>query len=127
MGKSMNGQLPMFEPMTSEGSPSATSSLVLGDGASRSGSLGGQTIDQSGQRRSLVSHTASLRSLMAARKVSAIHAICGRFSFPSSRSVALQASLESKCLARLRGDGGTEPGWTLRAKATPLRRAYSEL
>jgi DNA (cytosine-5)-methyltransferase 1 len=53
----MNVQLPMFGPMTSEGTDSATSSPESADGASRSGSPGGLTTDAAGQGVARVSRS----------------------------------------------------------------------
>lgn len=118
---------PMSHQMTLLGSLSATSLLASADGVEPSASPSGQIAARSGLEAPLVSPTASLRSLMAERKAKAIAAICGRTSAPSSASVALQRSMESKLATRLAGVGGTKPQWILKPKVTPAQRLYCEL
>ena len=113
--------------MTYEATSSAISSPVSEAGAPACELQDGPMIDLFGQALCHASPTASLQSLMAERKASAITGISGRFSSPSPASCALQGSMASRLQQLLSGDGGTAQPWTLRAKDTPLRRAYCEV
>src|SRR4051812_43541527 len=111
MAKSMNGQLPMFDPMTSTGSRSATSLLASVDGPTPSGSQGGRTNDMSGQEVVRVSRSRLLREDDILRRIR------GSLFGSSSLNVALTRSLVS----RLSGNGGlidacaTWKVWTTRS------------
>ncbi len=113
----------MSDQMTFEDLHSATGSPELEDGATLSGSLEYQTMNLFGL--DLVPVSPSARP--ANRKPKPTRAISGLYGFPSSASVALQESLESRLLARLPLDGWTKPLMTWKRKHTPSRRQYCQL
>ena len=123
----MSATSDLFDPKTSEGTSSATSSPASEDGATPSTWPDGRKSDQSGQPASHASPTPSLASLLAARKAKEMTAIFGRASSASSESLALMTSMASRLQAALSGAGGTVQRWILSLADTPLRRPYCEL
>ncbi len=114
MAKSMNVQLPMFEPTTCADSLNATSSQASAGGRSRSGSPDGLMIDRSGAAPALASH--SVRQAKAEGRTTRV--TFGRSSAVSFASAALQSSLESRLRARL--DGYGSPMYLLTSKHWPI-------
>lgn len=90
MAKSMNGQSSLFDRMNFEGSPSATSSPVLEDGATPLDSLDGLTSANAG--RFLV----PARDFHRRREADKLRWICGPNSGASSLQVALASSLANR-------------------------------
>lgn len=114
----------MCEPTTSEDIPKPISSLASAGGLSPFGSPVGQMTDLFGQEVAPANPTASLKSLMAERKATAMKETFGRISSPSSESDRLTLSLASKLQDQFSGDGGTGRRWTLRVFHTPVRRLF---
>ena len=109
--------------MTCKDSISATSSLELEDGAARSGSQDGRTLDLFGQAHHLVSPSAQPVKAQALTTPGT----CGQFTSTSSASVDLERSLENR-LQQLLGTGGsTMFKMTWRVKVTPSQRSYCQL
>lgn len=104
MAKSMSGQSNLFDPMTSEDSSSVISSPVLGDGPTRSDSLAGPMIDESGRAVVPVSRFRALDS----DKAMPIDVTSGPLFSGSSPSIDLQLSLESRLRARMAVNGSPE-------------------
>ena len=100
---------------------SATSSQGLASGATHLGAQGGQTIGQFGQDRA----RASLSAVQANERGLLTSGICGPIGTTSSKSVALQQSLESKLQARTASVGSTLYKLTWKQRTTPLGRSIS--
>src|ERR1039457_2962925 len=90
----MNDQLPMFDQMISEDTPSATSSLESESGATPCGSQDGQTTGKSGPVRAPASP--SVRPVKAKR--STTKGIFGQSGFHSSKHEDLSFALANKLL-----------------------------
>lgn len=116
----MSDQFSMFEPTTSEGSPSVTSSPGSGSGVMPCDVPVGSTIDPSGpavvpvQVSPLQVKAKGLQTLVTS----------GRHGSISSASAALEQSLVSRLMERLDTAGSTLFQQTWKRKATPLRRRY---
>ena len=123
MAKSIADQSQTFPLMISEDFPSATSSPESADGPSPSDLPDGTMTDLFGQVHVPASHSAP--PVRARRPMT--DAICGLRGFLSSRSGALQSSLESRLRRRLDGAGSTLFALTWRAKGTPSGRPYCQL
>ena len=123
MGKSMSGQLSMFDQTTCEGSHSAISSPESADGATPCAWPDGQAMPPSGLARV----PASRFRAQAPRLGEPIRAIFGRRGFASSASAALQSSLENRLKARLTTAGSTLFVMTWSEKGTPQGRRVSRL
>src|ERR1700677_3658822 len=118
----MNAQYSMFEPMTSEDSPSATGSPAEGSGRSLSDLQDGPMIEKSGPDPA----PAQVSAGRAKGEGLTMLVTSGRTGIASSASVALQQSLENRLLPRLDMAGSTLFVETWKRKATPLRRRYWE-
>lgn len=90
--------------MTLKATPNTTSSLGSADGPTRSGSVDGQTTDQSGPDHAPVSRSA----MQEVGKAFPTNDTCGPLFNASSPSVRLQSSLESRLRARLDVNGSPE-------------------
>lgn len=112
---------------TSRAISSAISSQESGGGAMAYALQDGPTTDLFGREVAPVSHTPSLALLMAERRGKAIVGISGLYGGPSSRSIALQLSLENRLGTPSSGDGGTKYAATLKRSYTPVRRWLSQL
>lgn len=93
--------------MTSEASRNATSSPASEDGLERSGSPAGQTTDLFGQALAPADPSASREKWRA----SPTRGTYGPLGFGSSKSAALQSSLENRLRARLRGSALCTVTW----------------
>jgi len=113
---------PTYDPPTSTGLTSATSSPGSGDGPSPSGSQDGQTHAQCGLGVAPASPSPSPES-RAERPTSAIS---GQFGKGSSASAGLQSSLASRLRLRSATAGSTLWRLTWKDKATPSGRPYSQ-
>ena len=109
--------------MTSEVTPSATSSLVSAAGHSHLGKLDGPTTAQSGARAAHAS--------LSARQAKALGLMTsvtyGHLCIGSSSSSALQSSLESRLRDRVQIDGSTLYKLTWKTWRTPLGPSRSQL
>ena len=123
MAKSIPGQLSMWSLMTSEPSPSATSSPGSEGGDSPSVSPDGQTTGLSGQVRALASRSQSqVKGL-----VQTIQGTCGPTSIASSPPSGPLSSWESRLRDRLAMVGSTECALIWREKVTPAGESISRL
>ena len=100
---------------------SATSSQGLASGAVPSEVRDGQTIGQFGQDRA----RASLSAVQANERGLLTSGICGPIGTTSSKSAALQQSLESKLQARTASVGSTLYKLTWKQRTTPSGRSIS--
>jgi len=121
MAKSMTDQSNLFDLTICEGSPNATSSPALEDGATHSGSLAGLTTDPSGRGAALVSPS----RLPAPKLADTIPAIFGLSGSSSSRSAALSSSLVNRLKQQLDMDGSIVFAMTWKRKTTPSGRVVS--
>lgn len=110
-------------PMTCADTPSATSSLASADGATRSDSQDGPTIDLFGQAVVPANRSATQGSSVAAT-MSATYGLRGS---GSSASAVLSQSLASRLQERLASRGSTMFSLTWKAQATPQRRLICRL
>ena len=115
MAKSMNAQLSMWPLMTSEASPSATSSPASAAGGLRSVSRAGLTTDRSGQGLAPASPSVRPESAEALPTI----ATSGPTSIASSRSAALQSWLESRLPVATVSAGSTLYALTWKHRITP--------
>lgn len=122
MAKSMNGQLRMFSPETSEASSSAISSPAAADGLRGFVGLHGQTIVSAGLEAVLVSRGATPTYGRVAAKATPIRGIFGLRGFGSYASAALQSSLENKLRQRFAVVGSTKCSATWNQLGTPAGR-----
>lgn len=111
----MNAPLRMSDPPTSAGSPNAISSPASASGATRSAALGGLTIGQFGQALA----PANLSHRQAAAMGLQMSGTSGRRGCTSSRSAALQASLESRLRALTDSRGSILFNLTWKTRVTP--------
>jgi hypothetical protein len=109
--------------MSCAGTPSATSSLESGDGATPCASPDGQMTDLFGQEVAPASRSAPRAPSVAAT----MSGTYGLRSSASSASVALAASLASRLPALLDSRGSTMFALTWKAQATPQRRLICAL
>ena len=123
MAKLTNAPLPISNPETSTGSPSATSSRASGGGVTPSDSPGGPTIDLFGRVVAPVSPSRQRGSRLGAT----IRATFGRRGFASSKSAALQSSLESRLRRQSLTGGSTWFATTWSEKVTPSGRRVFRL
>lgn len=100
---------------------SATSLQGLASGATHSGAQDGQTTAQFGQDRA----RASLSAVQAKEQGLLTSGICGPIGTTSSKSVALQQSLESRLQAKTGSVGSTLYKLTWKQRTTPLGRSIS--
>lgn len=114
MGKSMNGQLSMFDQMTCEGSRSVIGSPGLVAGVTRCDSPDGLITNQSGPAPALVSRSRQ-QARAEGRKT---RVTFGRSSAVSFASADLQRSLASRLRARLAASGS--PVYSLTWKHWPI-------
>lgn len=119
----MNAQLSMFDPPSSEASPSATSSPASGSGATPCGAPGSGTTITGGQGPAPASPSA--RQEEARRSV--MNAISGPRSAISSESAALALSLASRLQARSALLGSTLFTLTWKRRVTPAGRSIPAL
>lgn len=119
----MNDQSLTYEPMTSEATPSATSSPASADGRSHSGKPDGQTLDLFGPVPAPASRSAS----PAKARARTTSATCGPRSSGSSPSADLSLSLASRLQARTRLLGSTLYALTWKARVTPSGRSIPAL
>ena len=115
----MSGQLSMFSPATLPDTPSATGLPELAAGASPCASPDGLTTGPSGPGAAPVSPSRQ----RGARLGATIRATFGRRGFASSKSAALQSSLESKWRQRLGTGGSTLFSQTWKRLTTPAGRS----
>lgn len=108
------------EPPTSPDTPKPISSPASADGPSPSDLQAGPMTDLFGQE---VAHANHSQPPARARRPMT-NATCGLRGFLSSRSGALQSSLESRLMTRLDGAGLTLFSLTWRRKATPAGRPF---
>ena len=111
----MNDQFSMFDPKTSEASPSATSSQGSEAGPTRSDSPDGPTTDQSGPAHVPVSRFRA----RASKKAMPTNDISGPLFTNSSISADLQRSLENRLRANLEGNGSPEYALTWKMHDMP--------
>ena len=123
MAKSISDQLSMFPLMTSEASPSATSSPGLADGDMPYVSPDGRMIGRSGPARARASRSQS----QAREPVQTIQGTCGLTSIASSPPSGPLSSWENKLRARLGMVGSTECALIWKEKATPAGASISRL
>ena len=113
----------MYDPMTCEGIPSATSSPELASGATPCAAPAGPTTDLFGQGAALVS--------LSARQAKALGLLTsgtyGRTSTGLSNSAALQSSLASRLQARTASLGSTLYRLTWKDRATPAGQSIPAL
>jgi hypothetical protein len=109
--------------MTSEDTPSATSSPGSGDGVSPSGSPGGQTLDLFGPAPAPASPSPRRGGGTGSKTL----AISGRSSTGSSTSAALRKSLGSRLRVLTASSGSTLYGFRWKSRATPSGRLISAL
>lgn len=114
---------PTCAPPTSTATPNATSSPASADGPSPSTLPAGQQISLFGPDHAPANH--SVQPARARRPMT--NAICGLAGFLSSRSGALQSSLENRLRQRLAGAGSTLFSLIWRRKGTPAGRPYYQL
>src|ERR1017187_4251983 len=119
----MNDQLPMFDQMISEDTPSATSSLESESGATPCGSQDGQTTGKSGPVRAPASP--SVRPVKAKR--STTKGIFGQSGFHSSKHEDLSFALANKLLPLTDSLGSTLFSLTWMTRITPAGRSISAL
>src|ERR1017187_11016048 len=119
----MNDQLPMFDQMISEDTPSATSSLESESGATPCGSQDGQTTGKSGPVRAPASP--SVRPVKAKR--STTKGIFGQSGFHSSKHEDLSFALANKLLPLTDSLGSTLFSLTWMTRITPAGRTISAL
>ena len=112
----MNDQSSMFDPKTSEASPSATSSQGSEAGPTRSDSPDGPTTDQSGLDHAPVSRFRA----RAGKKAMTTNDTSGPLFSNSSISADLQRSLENRLRANLEGNGSPEYALTWKHWDMPL-------
>ncbi len=113
----------MSDQKTLWDSLSATSSPALEAGESPSGKQDGQTTDQCGLDQRLVSPIPP----PASKKAKKTKETCGLYGLPSSESVALQLSLESRLRQLFPTDGSIECALTWKDKVTPSGQRYCQL
>jgi len=123
MAKSIPGQLSMWHLMTSEPSPSATSSPGSEGGGSLSALPGGQTTGRSGRGVALASRF-PLPEKARAKRTSATS---GPSSLTSSAPAAPLSSWESRLRQRLASLGSTECVLTWKESTTPRGRRLFRL
>lgn len=123
MAKSMSGQLPMFDLMICEGSPSAISSRGSADGPTPCDSPDGRIIDLSGPEAVPVNRGAQRGEAL----VPVIPAIFGLRGSSSSKSRDLAWRLESRLRARMAERGSIVYSLTWKAQTTPSGRAIFQL
>lgn len=123
MAKSIPAQLSMWHLMTSEASPSATSSPGSAGGHMHCGSPDGQTTGPSGQDRARASRSQS----QAKAPGQMIQGTCGPTFINSSPPVGPLSSWESRLRARLGMVGSTECELIWREKVTPAGELISRL
>ena len=123
MAKSIPGQLSMLHLMTSEASPSVTSSPELEAGGMPSASQNGPTTDQSGQAPARASRSRS----RAKEQVSTIQGTCGLTSFASSVPSGPLSLWENKLRDKLAMVGSTESWLIWKQKTTPAGGLISRL
>jgi len=123
MAKSIPGQLSMWSLMTSEPSPSATSSPGSEGGGSPSDSLDGQTTGQSGPARARANPSAK-QVRGSASKTPDTSGQLGSSLLPPAD---LQSFLESRFLKRFVTGGSTPCAMTLKRKVTPSGRRFFQL
>jgi len=114
----MNGQLSMFDRMTSDTTGNVISSPGSADGRTPSGSPDGPTPAPSGRDRAPVSHSQPPGRARVAPTID----ISGRIGRGLSSSVALTRSLANKSRARLSMDGLTLFSMTWNERRTPAGR-----
>ena len=119
----MSDQLSMFEPTTSEDTPSAISSPASESGATPSVSPDGPTTEKSGPDRARVSLSA--RRVKAKR--STTKGIFGQISFVSSKHEDLSFALGSKLRPLTDSLGSTLFSLTWMTRITPAGRSISAL
>jgi len=112
----MNDQSSMFDPKTSEASPSATSSQGSEAGPTRSDSPDGPTTDQSGLDHAPVSRFRA----RASKEAMTTNDTSGPLFSNSSISADLQRSLENRLRANLEGNGSPEYALTWKHWDMPL-------
>jgi len=110
-------------PTTCADTSSVTSSQASADGASRSDSPDGATLDLFGQAPARVSRSRK----QASAKPGVMRVTFGLRGYLSSRSADLQSCLESRLRRRLVGAGSTLFSLTWRRKGTPAGRPYFQL
>jgi hypothetical protein len=121
--KSTSVQLSMFEPTTSEDSPSATSSPGSASGPTRSGKPDGLTIGRPGQDPARASRGAR----PDAARVSMMSAISGRTGRGSLASAGLALSLASRLQTAAALLGSTLFALTWKQRVTPSGRSIPAL
>ena len=119
----MNGQYNLFNPTTSEDSPSVTSLPESESGATRSGSPGGPTKDKSGPDRAPANPSAR----PAKAKRSTTKGIFGQTSFDSSKHDDLSFALASRLRPLTDSLGSTLFSLTWTVRVTPAGRSISAL
>ena len=112
-----------LSPTISGDTSNAISSPASADGRSPSDLPDGPTTDLFGQEAAPASRSAP--PARARRPMTSV--TCGLRGFLSSRSGALQSSLESRLKRRLDGAGSTLFSLTWKTKATPAGRPYCQL
>ncbi len=111
----MNDQFSMFDPKTSEASPSATSSQGSEAGPTPSDSPDGPTTDQSGPDHVPVSRFRA----RASKKAMTTNDTSGPLFTNSSPSADLQRSMENRLRANLEGSGSPEYALTWKMHDMP--------
>ena len=119
----MSGQLSMFEAMTSEASPNATSSPASASGVMPSAKLDGPMTDPSGPEAA----PASPSPPGGAQVDSVMSAISGRTGRGSLESLTLSVSLASRLRARTDLLGSTLFALTWKRRVTPSGRSIPAL
>lgn len=119
----MEDQSQKSPPPTSRDTPLATSLPALVDGAALCSLHNGQKTDPFGQEAA----PASPSVLRASKKAKKTKGTYGPYGSASSRSVALQGSMESRLLRLFPTDGSTECTLTWKKKDTPSGRLYCQL
>ena len=123
MAKLIPDQLSMLAQMSSESSPSVTSSQELQDGHTPSDLQDGKTKDKSGRAAA----RASRLVLQDKVKELTIHGTFGRTFFDSLEAVAPASSWVSKLQERLGMVGSTESDLIWKVKATPSKASIFRL